>query len=391
MQFKRLTKTTFLMISFLIFLIVPFASAQGCFLYQGSSSYCQDLSLEEAGLECSFFEDCNLQKYFLDEKSCTDLEKFPQCKKILCKSSCQEEFLGKCVTGEIPEGKEQEWCTSGCCQFEFSEEGYCEFKQSKWLCELEARNKDVPMFIFAEPLDEITCLQECSQGKISLEKLKEEKKLENVSAEPLSGLQEPGTGLHSSGIELPEQLGENAGVVTGEGEEVAEKGVEEQGSSFTYRSLLAIALVLLLLLYGLRMLNKSLKKIPDLGEVQKQEKAIEQKVERKMNKMFNFFRKNPHKQKNLKSLRTKREHKVSEKKREELFKEFGSAPVKTVHDPFKKLERMTKHHHSQKEETTFENLEKAFEMMKREEVKVIRKKEFQEALEKLRKMAEKKK
>ena len=108
----------------------------GCFLFEDSDAYCQTIDREEADFECSLFG-CDVEEKFFAEKDCSNLLEFPHCKKVLCKSSCQEDFLGKCSAGEIPAGGETEWCSPGCCKFSFFGSEFCGFEENKWLSEIQ--------------------------------------------------------------------------------------------------------------------------------------------------------------------------------------------------------------------------------------------------------------
>ncbi|PIN87525.1 hypothetical protein COV12_03410 [Candidatus Woesearchaeota archaeon CG10_big_fil_rev_8_21_14_0_10_32_24] len=117
-------------------------ASNGCFVNKGSSKYCTDLSHVEAQEECSFSDTCDLNSDFLEGQSCNFVE---DCRQILCKSSCKVEFAGLCAFGEVPQGNEQEWCSSGCCQFTYGVEGnqeYCQSTPGQWKCEVEAINRD---------------------------------------------------------------------------------------------------------------------------------------------------------------------------------------------------------------------------------------------------------
>lgn len=140
----------------MVFLFSALAYAN-CFTYPDSNLYCTALSLEQAQQECSVYESCKLENYFLSG-TCQQLS---ECQKIMCKSSCSQEFSGKCSAGAIPAGKEAEWCSGGCCKFYYFGNTFCGYKSNKWLCEIEANNKDVSRFRFAK-VEGAECFNMCS-------------------------------------------------------------------------------------------------------------------------------------------------------------------------------------------------------------------------------------
>lgn len=165
----------------MLLLVIPLAAAEeGCFVYPGSSFYCTDVTPEKAAQECSFYDNCVLPEAYFEEASCADAESFSQCRKISCKSSCKEEFSGKCVGGKIPDGKEAEWCSPGCCQFPYFGGSFCGHEENKWKCETQAKNKEVVQYLFVFPMDEFTCAQQCGSGQLSVEKFLPENVTETI-------------------------------------------------------------------------------------------------------------------------------------------------------------------------------------------------------------------
>jgi len=134
----------------------------GCFTYSESALYCNDLTLEQAQQECHFYSDCNLEKNYLS----IPCSENAACEKILCKSTCREEFRSKCPSGELPPEEKVAWCTPGCCQFQYMGGEYCQNKNSKWLCQVESQNKDAPKFIFDLSSKGLPCEQRCSGSKV---------------------------------------------------------------------------------------------------------------------------------------------------------------------------------------------------------------------------------
>ncbi len=136
-------------------LLVASLTSASCFLHSDSSLYCTDVSQEEAEQECAAY-DCTSN--YLSDQSCAALE---VCQQITCKSSCQLEYKGKCSAGEIPDDKITEWCSSGCCRFSDS----CSYKQNKWYCEVDARNKDADSFQF-QVQPESECQASCENPSL---------------------------------------------------------------------------------------------------------------------------------------------------------------------------------------------------------------------------------
>src|SRR3989338_10876593 len=127
-----------------LFFNISFAIAlaqTGCFLYEGSPYYCQQISFAHAEQECGFSDDCHLSEVFVENQRC---EEQSRCHKIYCKSSCQQEFPANCPAGAVPKNQEQEWCSPGCCQVADS----CGIKENKWLCEITALNSEKESFQF---------------------------------------------------------------------------------------------------------------------------------------------------------------------------------------------------------------------------------------------------
>ncbi|MBI2581650.1 hypothetical protein HYV87_00790 [Candidatus Woesearchaeota archaeon] len=327
----------------IIILFIPYASAQdGCFVYPESSFYCTDTSLEKAKQECAFDEKCVFLSAFIEGESCANKDAFPQCQKIICKSSCREEFVGKCVGGEVPAGKEQEWCSQGCCQFSYFGGSFCDYQENKWRCEVEAKNREVVQFLFAFPMDETNCRQQCSQGTLSVEKF-----TENVTAT---------SSLPSS-----------------------ESGKE----TLLTDSLLLEWMLLLIFLTGLvyfahviwRYSNRAKLTLPA-------ENTIEEKSDWAV---FGILKS---RSKNLQKLHSTHLHKKKHQEHDEILHKFSSTTGKK--DAFSKLHDLTFNHKFKKEKTAFENLEHLSAAMNKKQASLEGKKESQKALEKLKEIVKKK-
>ncbi len=161
---------TFIFIIAFVFFSSLVTSQSGCFLYTESTLYCQTIDETQAQEECSTISDCDLSTSFLPNQNCQDSSAFPNCQKIVCKSSCQPEYQSKCSSGAIPTGEEQSWCQTGCCQFIPSsqpEQSSCTFQQRKSLCENFARNNEAPQFTFIAATNNANCPQLCANSNNS--------------------------------------------------------------------------------------------------------------------------------------------------------------------------------------------------------------------------------
>jgi hypothetical protein len=146
----------------LLFSLTLVSADFGCFTYFESALFCNDLNLEQAQQECSFYSDCNLAQNYLP----TSCSENTDCEKILCKSTCREEFRNKCPSGELLPEERTAWCAAGCCQFKYVGGEYCQNKNSKWLCQVESQNKNSPNFIFDISKNGLPCEQRCGGSKV---------------------------------------------------------------------------------------------------------------------------------------------------------------------------------------------------------------------------------
>jgi len=127
-------------------------------MYEESNIYCFDLEQQDAEEECSLFGECNPATSYFPGLSCeTTLE----CQQILCKSTCEYDFRGKCLAGEIPDQEAIDWCSSGCCRFDTTTK-FCDYQPTKWNCEVLAQNKDVETFTF-QKMTQAECEQSCQE------------------------------------------------------------------------------------------------------------------------------------------------------------------------------------------------------------------------------------
>jgi hypothetical protein len=159
---KKIFLTLALILSIILSANIVLAQT-GCFLYPESPFYCSDLNMEKAEAECLLYDNCDLTNNFYLEESCANKETFSECQVVLCKDTCQNEVLGKCLGGEISISEKDQWCNSGCCYFEYYQDNYCDYKESKGDCEIEARNKDAEEFNFNLNKKEAQCLNFCVQ------------------------------------------------------------------------------------------------------------------------------------------------------------------------------------------------------------------------------------
>ena len=168
----------------LLFFPVSVLAESGCFLYAESNLYCLDVEREQAEGECYLFEDCTIDNSFNSGKSCTDIADFPECQRVLCKSSCQQEFLGQCGAGAITPNEREQWCSPGCCRFTSRNQNHCSYTSNKWFCEVEVRNKLTSEFNFDSQLLEPECNQKCIIATAASKNVTEGLLVEKVSTEP---------------------------------------------------------------------------------------------------------------------------------------------------------------------------------------------------------------
>lgn len=350
---KRISYVVILYVIIALF-VIPFALAQeGCFLYPDSPFYCTDVTSEKAQQECSFYEGCALLSAFFEGETCANADAFPSCQKVLCKSSCKEEFTGKCLGGKVSEGKESEWCSSGCCQFPYFGGSFCSNMENKWKCEVEVKNKGAVQYIFVFPMDEFTCVQQCSQGLLSVEKSQPEK-IGNVSGETIL----PSLPLYPVQQEPAKSVGD---------------------------SLFLLWLLFFVFAAGMIYLAHALWRYSKRSKLYLPEEA---KEKRTLLEWIGFS--STAAQERIAKLRSAHQQKVKHRKQKEVLQEFGSLSTKKE-DVFTKLQKVVmRHRQPEKKENIFQNLEHLAEVMGKKEPAPISKKEAQKALEKLKEMAAKK-
>lgn len=338
----------------LILLVVSLVSAEeGCYLHKESMFYCFDLEREEALGNCMIYEDCEFKEVFFSTRSCGDLRIFPECREVFCKSTCDYEPLGKCLGGEVLAGQEPIWCSPGCCRFEYYGGEFCESKTSKWLCEIEARNKYAGKFNF-EIMDESRCQEACAQAPIVGARITEDLVTEGLVLETEAGKSPPPTPAI----------------------------ISEEGS----KGWIWIFLVLIFLSIALFLLYQRHKP--------KKEKTVKKpKIKRKPR--F-FIRKKAIKEREerIRKLKEEIEKKRKERETKELFELFdlgGVREKKLTHvDLLKKIIKLheLKDRKRLREEEIFRKAEKFVKRLKEKEK--FTEKEAEDIFERLRKIVEKK-
>lgn len=156
---KLILNILIVLFSIVIFSQLTLASG-GCFVSPDSDLFCKFIDLIELEQECNNLEGCNLNDHFLYEQNCSQVQ---ACKKVLCKSSCDLEYLGRCLQGEIPEGEFEEWCSEGCCKFELLTNNYCQIEKTKQSCGIEASNRGIYEISWDTALEEDSCLSSCEE------------------------------------------------------------------------------------------------------------------------------------------------------------------------------------------------------------------------------------
>lgn len=367
MKTIHLEKTTLILAGLLLALLLNLASASaqtGCFTYKESTFYCSDLSQVQAEEECSLYEKCNLEKNYFPQKSCgsnSNEQQFPQCQLVLCKSSCNKELSGKCAAGEVPENEMVSWCSPGCCRFDYMGGSFCEFKENKGLCEIEARNKEAPGFNFNQQLSEEECLDICSQQLFLGTKITEGLVLEKVSefSEFQPQLQEPLTVSESEIEDIVESVG------------VPEEKPQKSSSMILWVILL---IIFVLAMYYFFSKNKLFfRKFRE--EISLKKKSLKEKPSPWW--LHPFF--SPELRRKLQTLRLKRKHKIKEFEKETVLSEFGPKAKLSVKKEFRKLKGLIREYKMKKkrltkfpeEKSTFEKLEELSTKIKEKEQKIV--------------------
>ena len=395
--FKMKQRIVFLSFLFVLF-FASYASAQsGCFINPESTYYCSDLTFAEAELECSLLG-CPVEDYFFTEETCNDKELFTECQSVLCKSTCTQELLGRCQTGPVPEGQEDLWCSSGgCCQFELTAGKYCEYKSSKGLCEVEARNKDITEFSFVIDLSRSLCQEWCFNQASSPEE---------IETEPVSEIN-----LLSKNKDL---LAANTSTTSPT--LIAASGIEvkdftevkiPKSNLLLFLFLTAFLIIILVVVYYFYRHPKQLKillnKLKSFFMFRK--RVTKTKRETKtLGKIFSPFFSNLSFRKRM-ELKKKRRRKIKDHQRTTFLSEHGLVPEKAKKDEVDKLKKIVhkferkNKYHPKKTEDVFHNLEQVADKIKESEEKFQKKvflhqrpkekKDVDELIEKLRTLSKK--
>ncbi|NQV91170.1 hypothetical protein HQ489_01740 [Candidatus Woesearchaeota archaeon] len=342
-----------LILSSLIIIPSLASAVNGCFVDKESSKYCTDISDIEAQEECSFSDTCDLTLDFLEDQLCTFVD---ECQKILCKSSCKVEYRGQCVFGEVPQGDEQEWCSSGCCQFTFGNQEYCQSTPGQWKCEVEAINRDQTTYGFESNANCETSCQDftyqATSYPVSISKKQFTTILLEESKKPVKKETSP-----------PKEA----------------KNEDEKESSFSFFWWILIIGLIILIAVKWKSWFKS-----DDGNL------VEEGYAPKSPGLFSPFLSNPFTKARIKKMKREHKHKRKEQRMENLFGEAGLTLPKEVKPSqnFEELERRIKNakvpiintyvtklnqianQRERKEKNTFNTLK---ELQKREQSEVFKK------------------
>lgn len=301
------------MIFVFLFSIKLISAQEGCYLYPDSQLYCFSLENQDALEDCMSHDDCRLSEVFFPDQDCQDQTTFPVCEEVFCKSTCDYTFLGKCLGGKITPGQEQLWCSPGCCRFH-STPPFCSFQQTKWLCEVEARNKAAPQFNFDPSLTQAACQAYCSQTppqtitqNLPMEPVSPPPSLPVVEVKTPSSFTPPTTATSPS---TPSQPAPSPTKTTPPSEETLE--VEEK-TSFPILKLLFFLLLLIALFFWLYHKNKSKKEISS--------------ITKKRIPFFTSRKRIAQRREKLRKLIEERNKKRREQERAELFSLFGFGEI----------------------------------------------------------------
>lgn len=323
---------------------------RGCFLYPDSPLYCTSLSIEEAEDECFNFERCEVERHFLNQDC-----RVAECQKVLCKSSCTMEYRSQCVAGEVPEGQEDEWCSSGCCRF-LAGSPSCSYEDNKWQCERSAKNHASVQFHFASASEE-ACSSICEQIN---------------PATFLVGLQLEEVSLRQRPLEKEDfaDLGEGANVkeATGDVKEDVSVTEEDKIGNFTWLFFVILFFVALAFVFY------------KMGLIKLAKKTFASPIKRP-SRIFSPFSTSSQVQGKIRNLRRKRKHKVEEKRRDEMLLEFGLTPPKKQPTEFHKLNKIIRTH--KRKNPRFENLDDFLAKIKKEKIKDQKKRNIFSKLNKL--------
>jgi len=338
----RVNVIWFIGIIFLMVSVFSLAQEEGCFLHPESTAYCSDVSLDLAQQECAFFEQCPLEKVFFKGESCKDIVRFSQCQEILCKSTCDKKLLGQCEAGAISPSEQDTWCSKGCCRLNYLGENHCSYKTSKWLCEVDARNKQLTEFVFTSLLEEKECVDYCNQ-EIVVGGAQGVLVADSVSALPELVLPTP-----KNPVVVPKYLvgsiGENETMQLSS----SKKGDSESKNNDSF-FIVIVGLIIFLLIVSLlfhyfhQRLKRGLEEVPFFSSLE--EKALPW--------WMSPFQKSAAMEERLSKLERAHAHKMKEGKRKEFLTEFGLVVENKGMDHFTKLRHLGAIYERRKQEVLF--------------------------------------
>jgi hypothetical protein len=317
---EKMKKNNKILISLLatIILSISFSSANlGCFLYQESEFYCNDLTLQEAEEECLLYLNCDVEEIYISANSCGLVEKFPQCALGTCKDSCEIDFVGKCQQGTISEDEVEEWCSSGCCVFSNSGTPFCHHKENKWLCAINAENNEVAGFNYDTSMNFAQCQNYCSLDKeILLEKIGLLKK--DNTKEILT--------FKNYVVDLGSELDSKEKL-----EEKPNPSVSDSKSSLVYVVLLIVIITSLLIYLIYQRFKPAPKNLPGLNDIQKERRSEIEKLKEAIT--IKDLKK-------LAKIEEEKLQKIKNKRRESSLLELGLLPLKKEKKEFSKLRKI---------------------------------------------------
>lgn len=338
-------------ITFLVLSLTFSVSAQsGCFTYEDSPLYCQDIDMEEGQEECTLYEDCAIDKIFSAGSSCSNIKKFPGCHEILCKSSCQLELAGRCSAGAVPEIKADEWCSSGCCKFVSSGQNYCSYKKSRWLCEIDAKNKNTAKFSFESSVTEKSCTQSCAaMDSTGVSLVNKEIENEEIVSPSDSSADTPEAKVSPEKSNLPETKPATSPITPVK---------EEEGSSsfwWIFFSLFFVGVIFYLVRYTqLIPLNEVVRKESQDLSAEEEAEALKNISSSGVSSFISW----------LQPTRRKNSHKEKLKHRQEFFLETGMVPAKEKLDNFSRLKKLGGRHTAPEVRTEKSSEKSAWERMR---------------------------
>ncbi|MFH1682702.1 MAG: hypothetical protein ABIA37_02800 [Candidatus Woesearchaeota archaeon] len=358
----------------LIILLSTLAVAQlqeGCYTFKDSLLYCYDLNENEALEDFLLYSQPNFNQYFYPQQNCSD---FLECKEIFCKSTCDYQYSGNCLGGEVEAGKELEWCSPGCCRSDYLGTSLCEYKTSKWLCEVDAKNRGATLFNFDPNLDQFSCQNYC--GSAILGSITQGLNLE-VVGQPVISLPPPVQTV----ITPPEPITpeEKPEVIVG----------EEKTSIWPW--FLALIIFISVIFYVLHWKNKQ-KKTPSPPPSKPEPKPATKRT------YFINRKKIKEREEHIKQMEEEHHQKKRAQDRKELFNLFGLGDTKPKNITHTDLLHKVAHHHELrkgglhqelegKERNFFQELERVAKRLRGEKIEEYTESEAKKIINELKKIA----